>query len=114
MPVHSHKTDAFSESVIRDMTRQAAAAGAINLAQGFPDFPAPAEIKAAATEAIDRDINQYAITWGATPFREAIASKTNRWYPSWQVDPASMITVTCGATEGMIAALLGLLDAGDE
>jgi len=114
MPVRSHKTDSFTESVIRDMSRLAAAAGAINLAQGFPDFPAPAALKAAAADAIDRDINQYAITWGATGFREAIAAKTMRWYPGWQVDPATMITVTCGATEGMIAALLGLLDAGDE
>jgi aspartate/methionine/tyrosine aminotransferase len=114
MPSHSHKTDAFTESVIRDMTRQALAAGAINLAQGFPDFPAPAEIKQAAADAIARDINQYAITWGATPFREAIAAKTNRWYAGWDVDPASMITVTCGATEGMIATMLALLDPGDE
>jgi aspartate/methionine/tyrosine aminotransferase len=114
MPVRSHKTDSFTESVIRDMSRLAAAAGAINLAQGFPDFPAPAALKAAAADAIDHDINQYAITWGATGFREAIAAKTMRWYPGWEVDPATMITVTCGATEGMIASLLGLLDAGDE
>jgi aminotransferase len=114
MPVRSHKTDSFTESVIRDMSRLAAAAGAINLAQGFPDFPAPAAVKVAAADAIDRDINQYAITWGATGFREAIAAKTMRWYAGWEVDPATMITVTCGATEGMIAALLGLLDAGDE
>jgi aspartate/methionine/tyrosine aminotransferase len=114
MPERSHKTDSFTESVIRDMSRLAAAAGAINLAQGFPDFPAPAELKAAAADAIARDINQYAITWGATPFREAIAAKTTRWYPGWEVDPATMVTVTCGATEGMIASLLGLLDAGDE
>jgi aminotransferase len=114
MPVRSHKTDSFTESVIRDMSRLAAAAGAINLAQGYPDFPAPAELKAAAADAIARDINQYAITWGATGFREAIAAKTTRWYPGWEVDPATMITVTCGATEGMIASLLGLLDAGDE
>jgi aspartate/methionine/tyrosine aminotransferase len=114
MPHRSHKTDSFTESVIRDMSRLAAAAGAINLAQGYPDFPAPAELKAAAADAIARDINQYAITWGATRFREAIAAKTMRWYPGWEVDPATMITVTCGATEGMIASLLGLLDAGDE
>ena len=114
MPRRSHKTDTFTESVIRDMSRLASAAGAINLAQGFPDFPAPAEVKAAAADAIARDINQYAITWGAKGFREAIAAKTMRWYPGWDVDPATMITVTCGATEGMIASLLGLLDAGDE
>ncbi|HYU50738.1 MAG TPA: aminotransferase class I/II-fold pyridoxal phosphate-dependent enzyme [Candidatus Limnocylindria bacterium] len=114
MPRRSHKTDTFTESVIRDMSRLASAAGAINLAQGFPDFPAPAEVKAAAADAIARDVNQYAITWGAKGFREAIAAKTMRWYPGWDVDPATMITVTCGATEGMIASLLGLLDAGDE
>ncbi|MBA2557962.1 MAG: aminotransferase class I/II-fold pyridoxal phosphate-dependent enzyme, partial [Chloroflexi bacterium] len=85
-----------------------------NLAQGFPDFSCPPELKEAAKAAIDRDINQYAITWGARDFREAIAAKTSRFHPSWTVDPETDITVTCGATEGMIAAMLGLLDPGDE
>jgi aminotransferase len=110
----SDKAARFSESVIREMTRLALRAGAINLAQGFPDFAAPEEIKDAACAAIRDDVNQYAITWGATPLREAIAAKTMRWYPGWNVDPETQVTVTCGATEGMIAAMLGILNPGDE
>ncbi|HEU0235339.1 MAG TPA: aminotransferase class I/II-fold pyridoxal phosphate-dependent enzyme [Candidatus Limnocylindrales bacterium] len=110
----SRKAASFTESVIREMNRLAVAAGAVSLSQGFPDFPSPPEIKEAAAAAIAADINQYAITWGATPLREAIASRTARTYPGWQPDPATDITVTCGATEGMIAAMLGLLDPGDE
>ena len=103
----------FSESVIREMTRLAMHHGATNLAQGFPDFPAPAALKRAAAEAIDADINQYSITWGAKPFRDAIAGKYARHY-AMQFDPEREITVCCGATEGMIAAMLAVLDAGDE
>ena len=114
MPRISRKAMTFAESVIRDMTRLALRHEAVNLAQGFPDFPCPPELKAAAAEAIAGDLNQYAITWGATPFRQAIAAKTSRWYPDWAVDPDSMVTVTCGATEGMIAAMLAILDPGDE
>ncbi|HEX5038903.1 MAG TPA: aminotransferase class I/II-fold pyridoxal phosphate-dependent enzyme [Candidatus Limnocylindria bacterium] len=110
----SHKAESFTESVIREMTRLAMAHGAVNLAQGFPDFAAPAELKEAAKAAIDADINQYAITWGARDFREAIAAKTARHYPDWPVDPETDLTVTCGATEGMIAAMLAVLDPGDE
>jgi aspartate/methionine/tyrosine aminotransferase len=110
----SAKAERFSESVIREMNRVAVAHGAVSLAQGFPDFPAPAELKAAAAQALDDDINQYAITWGAAAFRSAIAAKTARHYPGWIVDPETQITVTCGATEGMIAAMLGILDPGDE
>jgi aminotransferase len=110
----SRKAASFTESVIREMNRLAVAAGAVSLSQGFPDFPCPPEIKEAATAAIAADINQYAITWGATPLREAIAARTARSYPGWTPDPATDITVTCGATEGMIAAMLGLLDPGDE
>jgi aminotransferase len=87
---------------------------AVNLAQGFPDFAAPAELKEAAKRAIDADINQYAITWGAKDFRDAIAAKTQRFYPAWEVDADRHVTVTCGATEGMISAMLALLDPGDE
>jgi len=108
------RTAGFTESVIREMTRLNAIHGGINLAQGFPNFAAPQAIKDAAKRAIDADINQYAITWGARPLREAIAAKTARFHPGWQVDPETQITVTCGATEGMIAAMLGLLDPGDE
>ena len=114
MPSISAKASGFTESVIREMTRLANDAGAVNLGQGFPDFACPPELKAAATEAIAGDINQYAITWGATALREAIATKTARFYPGWAPDPATEITVTCGATEGMIASMLAVLDPGDE
>ena len=114
MPRISARAGTFAESVIRDMTRLALQHDAVNLAQGFPDFACPPELKAAACEAIERDINQYAITWGAPAFREAIAAKTNRFYPAWHVDPQTDLTVTCGATEGMIAAMLAVLDPGDE
>jgi len=110
----SAKAERFTESVIREMNRLAIAHGAVSLAQGFPDFPAPAELKQAAADAIFADVNQYAITWGAKPLREAIAAKTARTYPGWEPNPETEITVTCGATEGMIAAMLAILDPGDE
>src|SRR5918911_623237 len=100
----SHKATQFTESVIREMTRLAVTHNAVNLAQGFPDFAAPAIIKQAACEAIANDINQYAITWGARPFRQAIARKTHQWY-GVDIDPEREITVCCGSTEGMIASL---------
>lgn len=103
----------FTESVIREMTRVAAQYDAINLAQGFPDFPMPAEMKMAAAAAIDADVNQYAITWGAKPLRDAIAAKYQSWY-GMEVDPERELTVTCGATEAMAAVCLALLDPGDE
>src|SRR2546421_4856904 len=109
----SQRISRFTESVIREMTRLAFRHNAINLAQGFPDFPAPAALKQAAHDAIDADINQYAITWGAKPFRDAIAAKYHRTY-DWTVDPEREITVCCGATEGMVASLLAILDPGDE
>jgi len=114
MPNISRKAASFTESVIRDMTRQAIRHGAVNLAQGFPDFAAPSALKEAAKAAIDADLNQYAITWGARDFREAIVAKTTRWYPGWSVDPETDVTVVCGATEGMIAAMMAILDPGDE
>src|ERR1035437_2042359 len=95
------------------MTRLAMHHGAINLAQGFPDFPAPAVLKEAAAAAIDADINQYAITWGAKPFRDAISAKYRRTY-GMDFDPEREITVCCGATEGMVASLMAVLDAGNE
>jgi len=110
----SAKAERFTESVIREMNRLAVAQGAVSLAQGFPDFPAPDELKQAAADAIFADVNQYAITWGAKPLRDAIAAKTARTYPGWNPDPETEITVTCGATEGMVAAMLGILDPGDE
>jgi aspartate/methionine/tyrosine aminotransferase len=95
------------------MTRLANRHGAVNLAQGFPDFPAPEEPKEAARAAIGADINQYAITWGARPLREAIAAKVAA-FQGVTVDPETEITVTCGATEGMLDVLLALVDPGDE
>jgi aspartate/methionine/tyrosine aminotransferase len=109
----SHKTRFFTESVIREMTRRALKAGAVNLAQGFPDFPAPAELKEAAKRAIDEDFNQYAITHGSPNFRRAIADKA-RSYNRLECDPDRNVTVTCGATEAMIASLLAVINPGDE
>ncbi len=109
----SNKANQFVESVIREMTRVARAEGALNLAQGFPDFPAPQQIKDAAAAAIQADLNQYAVTWGSPKLRAAIAAfmATRRGV---EVDPEHQITVVCGATEGMIAAMMGVLDPGDE
>jgi aminotransferase len=103
----------FRESVIREMTRLAIKHGAVNLAQGFPDFPAPAELKAAAQKAIADDLNQYPITWGIKPFRDAICQSYRRFY-QLDIDPEREVTVCCGATEGMIATLLAVLNTGDE
>lgn len=103
----------FRESVIREMTRLALKHGAVNLAQGFPDFPAPADLKAAAQKAIADDFNQYPITWGIKPFRDAICQSYKRFY-NLEIDPEREVTVCCGATEGMIATLLALLNQGDE
>jgi aminotransferase len=113
LDVISHKAQQFTESVIREMTRLAMRHGAVNLAQGFPDFPAPAEIKEAAKRAIDADINQYAITWGARSLRQAVAAQTKRFL-GLTIDPETEITVCCGSTETMIASLLALVNPGDE
>ncbi len=109
----AHRASTFNESVIREMTRVANQHGAINLAQGFPDFPMPGPMKDAACAAIHGDINQYAITWGTPALRLAIAEKYRRWY-EMDVDPDREITVTCGATEAMAAVFLALVDPGDE
>jgi aspartate/methionine/tyrosine aminotransferase len=109
----SHKVAHFTESVIREMTRQAMLHGAVNLSQGFPDFPAPAEIKRAAQDAIAADINQYAITWGAKNLRNAIARQMEVWQ-GIAVDPEREITVCCGSTETIVATLLAVCNAGDE
>jgi aminotransferase len=109
----SHKAQHFTESIIRDMTRQALQHGAVNLSQGFPDFAAPDELKQAACDAIHADINQYAITWGAKRFRDAIAAKT-KWHLGLDVDPDREIVVTCGSTEAMIATMLATVDPGEE
>jgi aminotransferase len=109
----SRKASQFTESVIREMTRLALEHGAMNLAQGFPDFAAPAEVKEAAQRAIADDVNQYAITWGAREFRRAIAERFEH-DTGLAIDPEREITVTCGATEAMIASLLAVVDPGDE
>lgn len=109
----AQRTSTFSESVIREMTRVAHRTGAVNLAQGFPDFPMPAPMKEAACAAILGDVNQYAITWGTSALRIAIAEKYRRWY-NMAVDPDTEITVTCGATEAMAATFMALVNPGDE
>jgi L-glutamine---4-(methylsulfanyl)-2-oxobutanoate aminotransferase len=109
----SDRVSHFTESVIREMTRQAMVHGAINLAQGFPDFPAPAKIKQAAQEAIGADVNQYAITWGARSLRGAIARQMEAWQ-GVKVDPEKQVTVCCGSTEAMISTLMAVCNAGDE
>ena len=115
LPKHylSDKVEHFTESVIREMTRQAMLHNAINLAQGFPDFAAPAEIKKAAQEAIEGDVNQYAITWGAKNLRNAIARQMKEWQ-GIDVDPEKEVVVCCGSTEAMIATLLAVCNRGDE
>ncbi len=109
----SAKSSSFTESVIREMTRLAAEHDAINLGQGYPDFPAPEEVKEAARRAIAEDHNQYPITWGDPTFRRAIAAKYEADY-GMTVDPETEICVTCGSTEAMAASFLGILDEGDE
>jgi aspartate/methionine/tyrosine aminotransferase len=109
----SQRTAGFTESVIREMTRLALRHNAINLAQGFPDFAAPESLKEAARQAITGDHNQYAITWGAKSFRDAIAAKYRRTY-NLEINPETEITVCCGSTECMIASLMAVTDPGDE
>jgi aminotransferase len=109
----SAKAAQFTESVIREMTRLAIHHGAVNLSQGFPDFPAPAEIKRAAQEAIAADVNQYAITWGSKSLRNAIAEKFQQTQ-GVSVDPEREITVCCGSTEAMISSLMAIINPGDE
>lgn len=109
----SRKAASFTESVIREMTREAVKYGAVNLGQGFPDFAAPEDIKQKAMDAIAADHNQYAITWGVKGFRDAIAAKT-KWFLGLEIDPETEITVTCGSTEGMIAAMMATVDEGEE
>ncbi len=107
------RTRRFTESVIREMTRVAAEHGAINLAQGFPDFPCPELLKEAALQAIEADVNQYAVTWGAPRLRGALAEEYRSRY-GLEVDADRELTVACGATEAMASALLALIDPGDE
>jgi aspartate/methionine/tyrosine aminotransferase len=112
-PRGSKKAAQFTESVIREMTRLAHQHGAVNLSQGFPDFAAPDEVKEAACAAIRADINQYAVTWGARPLREAIAAQFTARHRVG-IDADAQVTVCCGATETMMAVLLASVDPGDE
>ncbi|OJW20220.1 MAG: aminotransferase [Planctomycetales bacterium 71-10] len=112
-PLISLKAQRFTDSVIRGMSIEARRHGAVNLAQGMPDFPAPQALKDAACRAIQDDVNQYAITWGAHDLRHAIAEHA-AWHLGLAVDPEEEITVTCGSTEAMLVALLSLINPGDE
>jgi aspartate/methionine/tyrosine aminotransferase len=109
----SKKATQFTESVIREMTRLNQLYGGVNLSQGFPDFPAPAEIKRAACAAIEADINQYAVTWGARVLREAIAREFTRHY-ALPINADEQVTVCCGSTEAMMATMMAIIDPGDE
>jgi aminotransferase len=109
----SAKAEQFTESVIREMTRLALKHGAVNLSQGFPDFAAPEEIKEAARQAISENINQYAITWGAKPLRDAIVEKFERTQ-GVKYDPEREVTICCGSTEAMMSAMMAIINPGDE
>jgi aspartate/methionine/tyrosine aminotransferase len=109
----SKKATQFTESVIREMTRLNDLHGGVNLSQGFPDFPAPAAIKEAACAAINADVNQYAVTWGARPLREAVAREFTRRY-GLPVVADQQVTVCCGSTEAMMSTMMAIIDPGDE
>src|SRR3954447_11636988 len=109
----SKKATQFTESVIREMTRLNHLYGGGNPSQGFPDFPAPAAIKDAACAAINADVNQYAVTWGARPLREAVAREFTRRY-GVEVIADQQVTVCCGSTEAMMSTMMAIIDPGDE
>src|SRR3954464_9130238 len=109
----SRKATQFTESVIREMTRLTQLHGGVNLSQGFPDFPAPQALKDAACAAIQADVNQYAVTWGAKGLRDAIARTFEERYQV-PVSPDAQVTVCCGATEAMMASMMAIIDPGDE
>ena len=109
----SRRSRRFTESVIREMTRLCNQHGGVNLAQGFPDFPAPQLLKSEAMKAVEADVNQYAITWGAKRLRDALVAKTER-HTGLRYDPETEITVCCGSTECMVATQMALVDPGDE
>jgi aminotransferase len=109
----SSRLDFLTESVIREMTRVANQYGAINLSQGYPDFDPPAELVTAAEQALHNGYNQYAITWGSPRFRQALATKQTR-FMQMEINPDEDITVTCGSTEAMMAAMMAVCDPGDK
>jgi aspartate/methionine/tyrosine aminotransferase len=109
----AQRVQGFGSSIIREMTRLSLTYDALNLSQGFPDFPAPEAVTQAAVDAIESHVNQYTVTWGVPALREAIAEKARR-FNGLNADPLSEVTVTCGAAEAMACALLSLVDPGDE
>ncbi len=109
----AQRSTLFTESVIREMTRLCQKHGGVNLAQGFPDFPALASLKDEACRALQADINQYAITWGAKRLRDALVAKTRR-FTGLEYDPETEVTVCCGSTECMASTLLALVNPGEE
>jgi aminotransferase len=113
MPELSKRTEFFTDSVIRRMTRIANKYGAVNLSQGFPDFDPPQELKDALVKVAEGSIHQYSITWGAANFREALARKQSR-YMGLEINPDTQVVVTCGSTEAMIASMLTVCNAGDK
>ena len=113
MPATSSRTTLFTESVIREMTRVAEQTGAINLSQGYPDFDPPEALLAAAEQALRSGCNQYSVTWGASSFRRALAAKLTR-FMGLEILPDEHLTVTCGSTEAMMAALMAVCDPGDK
>ena len=113
MPELSQRTRGFTDSVIRRMTRVSNQYGAINLSQGFPDFPPPAELTARLAQVAKEDFHQYSITWGARNFREALAAKQQR-FMDHAIDPEQEIVATCGSTEAMMAAMMSVINPGEK
>ncbi len=113
MPGLSKRLENFTESVIRRMTRIANTYGAINLSQGFPDFDPPLELQEALERSGRRGPHQYAVTWGAQNFREALARKQSR-FMGIDIDPDTQLVVTCGSTEAMMAAMMTVCNPGDK
>lgn len=113
MPVLSDRTSSFTDSVIRRMTRVANKYNAVNLSQGFPDFDPPVEITDALKKVAPKGPHQYALTWGAQNFREALAKKYEH-FSGQKVDPDSEIVVTCGSTESMMAVMMSVTNPGDK
>ena len=113
MPELSKRTETFTDSVIRRMTRISNQYGAVNLSQGFPDFEPPRELLDRLAEVSNEDFHQYSITWGAQNFREALAEKQSRLMGR-RIDPNAEIVVTCGSTEAMMAAMMTVANPGDK
>ena len=113
MPQLSKRTETFTDSVIRRMTRVSLQYDAVNLSQGFPDFDPPKEILDRLAEVTKEDFHQYSITWGSQNFREALAKKQSRLMGR-EIDANSEIVVTCGSTEAMMAAMMTVANPGDK